>query len=180
MKLARRINEVRGARRGKRVAQSQHAARHDAPARRCCEKAAGRGRKACVAWRLPQQRLAIARSLEAEQAHALLSFCRVMPACSARFGCEPAKLELRSRYWKTQLVREQEEARFDPQNVRGGEPRRTRMAGKRRPDHVTRGARQDNFEAAFAGVAEASDKAGHPGNVRPHMRKIWQGSKLRC
>src|SRR6516162_4712456 len=133
-----------------------------------------------MAWRLPQQRLAIARSLEAEQAHAPLSFCRVMPACSARFGREPAKLELRSRDRKPQLVREQEKARFDPQNVRGGESRRTRMAGKHRPDHVTRGARQDNFEAAFAGVAEASDTAGLPGNGRPHMRKIWQGSELGC
>src|SRR5215510_1126263 len=102
-----------------------------------------------------------------------------MPVCSARFGCEPAKLELRSRDRKTQVVREQEEARFDPQNVRGGETRRTRMAGERRPDHVTRGARQDNFEAPFAGVAEASDTAGYSGNVRLHMRKIWQGSKLR-
>src|SRR5262249_35034402 len=101
-----------------------------------------------------------------------------MSACSARFGRKAAKLELRSRDWKTQLVREQEEARFDPQNVRGGEPSRTRMAGKRRPDHVTRGARQDNFEAT--GVAKASATARHPGNVRPHMRKIWQGSKLRC
>ena len=102
-----------------------------------------------------------------------------MPACSALFGRKPAELELRSRDWKAQLVCEQQEARFDPQNVRGGETRRTRMAGERRPDHVTRGARQDNLKAPFAGVTEASDTAGHSGNVRLHMRKIWQGSKLR-
>src|SRR5262249_56781705 len=143
----------------------------------CREKAAGRGRKACVAWRLPQQRLAIARSLEAEQAHAPLSFCRVMPACSARFGCEPAKLELRSRDRKTQLVREQEEARFDPQNVRGGEARPTRMAGNRRSDHATRLAPQGPFETALPPPAPPSDTAGHPRQGRPHMRKIWQGSK---
>src|SRR5262249_36187831 len=100
-----------------------------------------------------------------------------MPACSARFGRKPAELELPSRDRKTQLVCKQQEARFDPQNVRGGETRRTRMAGERRPDQVTRGARQDDFEAAFAGVTEASDTAGYCGNVRPHMRKIWQGSK---
>src|SRR5262249_6099034 len=102
-----------------------------------------------------------------------------MPACSARFGREPAELELRSRDRKTQLVCEQQEARFDSQNVRGGEPRWTRMAGECRPYHVTRGARQDNFEAPFAGVTEASDTAGHSGNVRLHVRKIWQGLKLR-
>ena len=130
-------------------------------------------------WRLPQQRLAIARSLEAEQVHSPLSFCRVMPACSARFGREPAELELRSRDRKPQLVCEQQEARFDSQNVRGGETRWMCMAGERRPYHVTRGARQDNFEAPFAGVTEASDTAGYFGNVRLHMRKIWQGSKLR-
>src|SRR5262249_13358546 len=106
-------------------------------------------------------------------------FCCVMPACNARFGREPAELELRSRDRKAQLVCKQQKARFDSQNVRGGETRGTRMAGERRPDHVTGCARQDNFEAPFAGVAEASDTAGPSGNVRLHMRKIWQGSKLR-
>src|SRR5262249_58824209 len=106
------------------------------------EQAGAGGGKAWGVWRVRQPRLGIARSLEAEQAHSPLSFGRVMPACSARFGREPAELELRSRDRKTQLVCEQQEARFDSQNVRGGETRRTRMAGGRRPDQVTRGPRQ--------------------------------------
>src|SRR5262249_5463521 len=95
----------------------------------------------------------------------------------ARSGCEPIEPDLDRPYRKSQLVRKQHEAGFDPQNIGGRKARRTRMPRQDRPNYLACGARQHDLEAALAGIAEAANSAGPPGNARAHMRKIAERPK---
>src|ERR1700731_4603749 len=125
--------------------------------------------------RLPQDGLEIGHRPEAEQTNPLLWIL----SCGSigRVACEAVKPKLARGDGKPQLVAEQNEAGFNPQQIGRREPCWTGVLRQQCPDWLACVARQHDLKTSLTGIAKPANAARHPGNARTHMREVGKLSK---